>query len=141
MKTQVKVIYSQNKTIGKIRDMYSDDKLRKVIFQACSFVRNEAVTNIASGAKTGKIYKRGNKVHQASAAGEFPATDTGELVSGIAQKFTNKGLRGRVESNAPHSAFLEFGTRNMGARPFLQPSLEAVRPKINGLLKRYKVGK
>lgn len=140
-RVEVKVVYSQDKAIKQIQDMYGEDKLRKVIFEACSFVRNEAVNGIASGPASGRIYKAGGKTVQRSAAGEYPMTDTGELISGITPKFTNKGLRGRVESRAQHSAALEFGTLNMAARPFLQPSLEAVRPKIRELLKKYKVGK
>ena len=140
-KVEVKVVYSQVKAIESIKQMYGEDRLRKVIFEACSYVRNDAVQNIAGGAKTGRIYKRGNITHQASAAGEYPATDTGQLISGISNKFTNKGLRGRVESRAPYSMALEFGTRLIEARPFLQPSLEAVRPKIRELLAKYKVGK
>lgn len=139
-KVEVKVVYSQVKAIDQIRKMYGEDRLRKVIFEATSFVRNEAVKGIASGPASGRIYSVGGKTAQRSAAGEYPMTDTGELISGIHHKFTNKGLRGRVESRAPHSAALEFGTLKMAARPFLQPSLEAVRPKIQALLKKYKVG-
>lgn len=140
-KVEVKVVYSQVKAIESIKQRYGEHKLQKVIFEACSFVRNEAVQGIASGPASGRIYKKGGKTGQRSAAGEYPMTDEGGLIQGIATKFTNKGLRGRVESNAPYSAALEFGTLKMAARPFLQPSLEAVRPKIRELLNKYKVGK
>ena len=33
-------------------------------------------------------------------------------------------------SQAKYSSALEFGTSKMGARPFMQPSAEEVRPKI-----------
>ena len=39
-------------------------------------------------------------------------------------------------SRADYSAPLEFGTKNMGARPFMQPSLEQNRPKIRARARR-----
>ena len=47
-----------------------------------------------------------------------------------------KGLTANVESRADYSAFLEFGTSKMGARPFLQPALEENRAKIKRLEKQ-----
>ena len=72
-------------------------------------------------------------MHQASAEGEAPATDTGFLVSNITHQFAKKGktMASKVLSKANYSKFLEFGTRNMGARPFLQPALEKNRAAIN----------
>lgn len=141
MGAKVKAVWSQDKPLAAIYDRYGKGQLQKVVFQACTLVRNEAVEQIATGAKTGKVYKRGNIQHQASAPGEYPATDTGELINSITVKFASKGLRGVVESNAPHAAHLEFGTRNMAPRPFLQPATEFARPKIRAMLKRIAQGK
>ena len=95
--------------------------------------RNTAITGIAQGKKSGAIRRDGS---QASAEGEFPATDTGFLQSNIVVKRDPDGLGGDVESRADYSAPLEFGTKNMGARPFMQPSLEQTRPKIRRRIKR-----
>jgi HK97 gp10 family phage protein len=43
-----------------------------------------------------------------------------------------------VESRADYSVHLEFGTKNMRARPFLQPALEENRPKIKSMYRRLK---
>ena len=45
-------------------------------------------------------------------------------------------LGASVESGANYSEALEFGTSKMAARPFLQPALEANRPKIRALQKK-----
>ena len=82
------------------------------------------------GVKTGRVYRRGNVVHQASASGEYPASDEGMLVNKITTQLSTDQLSGEVISRAEYSYALEFGTRKMGARPFMQPSLEQNRPKI-----------
>ena len=73
-----------------------------------------------------------------SAPGEPPATDTGFLVSQIFAKVDADKLGGQVESRAPYSRFLEFGTVNMEARPFLFPALEMSKPRIRAIFGRIK---
>ena len=46
------------------------------------------------------------------------------------------GLEGEVISQAEYSQYLEYGTSKMGARPFMQPSLEQNRPKIRARLRK-----
>ena len=43
-----------------------------------------------------------------------------------------------VESRADYSVYLEFGTKDMQPRPFMQPALESQRAKIKALFKRLK---
>jgi HK97 gp10 family phage protein len=112
-----------------------DKELKKLVKFAVNDVRNFAVQNIAQGVKSGKIRRDGSR---ASASGEFPATDQGTLIQNITGIIAPLGLSGTVESKANYSSFLEFGTSSMGARPFLQPSLEQVRPKIKRLIARIK---
>ena len=60
-------------------------------------------------------------------------------ISNINGNIQMGGLSGIVESMADYSEALEFGTSKMGARPFLQPSLEQSRPKMKRLLGKIKV--
>ena len=94
-------------------------------------IRKEAVRSIQQDPKSGIIYQRYNprRRHQASAKGESPASDTGFLVSQIKVKKKNKD-EVFVESTAPYSAFLEFGTSQMGERPFMHPATMRAFPKI-----------
>lgn len=106
--------------------------LRRVIVYGVNSVRNTAVNGILRGAKTGETYEKYNprRTHRSSSAGEYPASDTGFLANNIISKVATDGLSGEIISRADYSAFLEFGTSKMGARPFMQPSLEENRPKI-----------
>tara|TARA_Y100000401_G_C8151219_1_gene139688 strand:+ start:42 stop:491 length:450 start_codon:yes stop_codon:yes gene_type:complete len=94
-------------------------------------IRKEAVRSIQQDPKSGIIYQRYNprRRHQASAKGEAPASDTGFLVSQIKVQKKNPD-EVVVESTAPYSAFLEFGTSQMGERPFMHPATMRAFPKI-----------
>ena len=85
---------------------------------------------IQGGIKTGRIYKRGAKEHQASAKDESPATDTGTLVSSQYFKQTSE-LAATVGSRLAYAYFLEFSTRTIKARPAWIPAIEAITPKFN----------
>lgn len=80
------------------------------------------------GPKSGATYKRGSKSHQASAPGEAPAIDTGNLVNSIQTDV--QGLRAEVGTAVEYALYLEYGTSKMAARPFLGPAAEAVRPSL-----------
>ena len=112
-------------------------KTREIIGRAGNLVRNTAVTSIQQGAKSGVVYEKYNprRTHRASAAGQPPATDTGFLVNNIVLKIDGDKLGAGVESRADYSAFLEFGTSKMAARPFMQPALESNKRKIRQLAK------
>ena len=119
------------KNLHKRMDFVQNNVL-KVLNSSALLVEGSAKESIQRGIKSGKTYRRGGVVHQASAEGEAPATDTGFLVSNITHQFAKIGktMASKVLSKANYSEFLEFGTRNMGARPFLQPALEKNRAAI-----------
>ena len=93
-------------------------------------IRAEAIKSIQTGAKSGVLYQMYNprREHRASAPGQAPASDTGNLVSKIIVK-NNKDVV-RVQSNANYSKFLEFGTSKMLARPFMFPAKEKSKKRI-----------
>ena len=124
----------------KIRKRLLNDVKKNVsanVFRAVNLVRNTAVESIARGAKTGTLYKKynPNRTHRASAPNQPPATDTGFLVQNIVPDISvgKDVVEGTIVSQAPYSAFLEFGTSKMAPRPFLQPALEQNRRKIKSL--------
>ena len=108
---------------------------REVVAYGLNEVRNTAVQGITEGNKSGRTYTRRGISHTASAAGEYPAADTGVLHTNIFTDVDSNGLGGSVESRAKYSEFLEFGTSKMAARPFMQPSAEATRPKLRRRLR------
>lgn len=133
-------------------------------------IRDRAVKAIRADPKTGRVYgaeravaftsgkgtdkeqdvaftahkgrKLGDdKVHQASAPGEAPASDEGNLAGTIEIERTGP-LSADVTVPADYAATLEFGTVKAGVkhettiepRPFLAPAVEAVRPAFEALV-------
>lgn len=85
---------------------------------------------VQRGPKTGNVYRKSNpdRRHQASKGGEAPATDTGGLVNSL--YFDVELLSGTVGSHLAYAAYLEHGTRQIEARPYLVPSVETNRTKV-----------
>lgn len=138
-----------------------EDRGRKLFTEAledCTdHVRNRAVEGIANGPKTGRIYTtyfwtagrgpdrilmRGRqrpRPHQASARGEYPAADTGNLMRTIWDEveakmaalsltsgdlaFDGALLQGYVGADAAYAVHLEYKAPEEGGRPFLRKAL------------------
>lgn len=117
-------------------------KLGQLIEVSAQMVRNTAVKSIQEHGSSGVTYEKYNprRTHTASAAGNPPNSDTGYLANNIFSIVDADKLGASVESRADYSVDLEFGTRKMRARPFLQPALEENRPKIRRLFSRLKGG-
>ena len=104
------------------------------VVQATELVRTTAVDSIARGVKSGRTYVKYNprRTHTASAEGQAPTTDTGNLIKGISTEIQKRGkvIEGLIKANAKadnggnYAKFLEFGTVNMRPSPFLFPALE-----------------
>lgn len=111
---------------------------KQLVSRAAAMVHATAVQSITDGNKTGETYEKYNprRTHRASAAGEPPAADTGYLHNNIFMDIDSDGLGASVESRAEYSAYLEFGTANLAARPFMQPAVEANRRAIRDLAVR-----
>ena len=126
---RVSVDVEHKTRVDKVSAQYRK-QAKDAVYSGCFKILDIAVTEILQGAKSGQIYSRGGKSHQASAAGEYPASDTGNLASNINVQIDTGGLSGTVESKANYSSMLEYGTSKMAARPFMQPSSERARPFI-----------
>lgn len=55
---------------------------------------------------------------------------TGTLRRSIHSVFASGGLSAVVGPSVLYGKFVEFGTRRMGARPYMRPAAEAVLPKF-----------
>lgn len=87
-----------------------------------------AVAGIQGGPKSGRTYIRGGVAHTASAPGQYPASDTGRLASGVRMELpTLSNITGRVGTAVAYGPMLEFGTSRMAARPWLLPSFERAK--------------
>lgn len=98
-------------------------------------IQARAQMAIMNPPKSGRIYRRGNVAHQASAPDEAPATDTGALVNSA---YTKKLGDSDYETGftAEYAAALEFGTAKIEPRPYLRPAVEAVKKAFLDAIKR-----
>jgi HK97 gp10 family phage protein len=96
-------------------------KRRKAALRKAAYiVAGTAKQLIQRGPKTGRTYGK----HTASAPGEPPASDTGNLVSSITVEEINDG-QVNVICRAPYAAVLELGTDDgttIEERPFMRPA-------------------
>lgn len=120
------------------------DKLKKEIgkdvasslYMAGEIVRGTAVKSIQKQSQGEAVtrYRRGGAKysHVASKPGDAPNTDTGNLVKNIAVEPGDESVF--VGTNVEYGAWLEIGTKDMAARPWLRPALKSNRKKINKLI-------
>lgn len=60
---------------------------------------------------------------------------TGTLRRSIHSVFEHGGLTGLVGPSVLYGKFVEFGTRRMGARPYMRPAAEQVLPRFASAVK------
>jgi len=134
--TNLKKVLSQLNRLGKDMEV----PFQEIVKGGGQLIRGEAIKSIQSGAKSGVMYQMYNprREHRASAPGQAPASDTGNLVSKIIVKQKSKNIT-NVESNADYSAYLEYGTSKMQPRPFMLPAFEkSKKPILNAVFNRVK---
>lgn len=117
--------------IAKVEKAVSDGLMALALM-----AQGEAQQSILRGKKSGRVYNRGKRSHQASAPGEAPANDYGFLASNIKAELADKNTA-NLRSNAPYSIHLEYGTRKMAARPFLRPAGDRIREKARPIMDAY----
>lgn len=114
----------------------AEARIGKAVYVGADKVRVEARRLIADGAVQGKG-------HVASAPGEAPNWDTGELANNITTRKVGP-MQAHTASEAAHSDPLENGTSRMAARPFMSPSttnkraevIEDVTDVVNDIIRR-----
>ncbi len=82
--------------------------------------------------KSGASYKRGNKVHIASAPGESPGVDSSNLIGSIQPKIET--LESKVGTAVEYAAYLEDGTSRMDARPVWERTVQEELPTLEKIL-------
>jgi HK97 gp10 family phage protein len=98
-------------------------EVMKSLVTVANNIRTTAVKKINKQGQ-GILYGKGRKAHRASAPGDPPSKDTGNLQSSINVTKDEKTLSAKVTVGANYGMELEFGTRKMAARPFMRPSIE-----------------
>lgn len=120
-----------NEKLGAKLDWYGEN-VKKAIngtLEEKLDILGEALTNkirtVLSQKGTGRIYKIGTKIHQASAPGRPPAIMYGDLHGSIGHDVEKKSLVTNliVGSWSDHAIPMEFGTKNVAPRPWLGVTL------------------
>lgn len=113
--------------IGAAMAARIDDEVNKSAQQ----IVGDAKLAIQNPPKTGATYKHGKVVHQASAPGEAPATDTGNLAgSGTVRR---AGLAHyQCVFSTPYAQALEYGNPSgtIRSRPYLRPAVQKEEPVL-----------
>jgi len=115
----------------------AEEAITEIVQEATLSLQGLVIRSVQRGPAMGRTYVKytPNRTHTASAPGQPPMTDTGDLANSI--KWQMRGMDGYVFSrldSPPYPLYLEFGTKNMQARPFFRPAVERERPKF---VKRY----
>lgn len=108
------------------------------VFAGANELRN-AWINRLSGERHGRTYRvpGTNRTYVASAPGESPAVQTGDFRRSVAinpPAWDDGQISSEVGSKLEKAPMLEFGTRNMRARPSLAPARDDALPIIKQLM-------
>ena len=110
-----------------------DDIATKRMHQAVNVLRNQTLETL-SGNRSGRTYKvpGTNRTYKASSPGEPPAQATAELRQSIKGTVNSKGskITGTVGTDLDYGLWLERGTPDMEARPWLRISLDKSLAKL-----------
>lgn len=84
----------------------------------------------------GRIYVHGGITHQASAPGQAPAAEAGDLWASyeVGVAMTADGPVGIIHSDSPYASVQEYGDYRQAPRPALTPAGEAARKTIVSFL-------
>lgn len=102
--------------------------IEKAMVEWGKVLKKDHVRKLTTGGRSGRLYGS----HRASAAGEYPAKQTGALAASVSVKTSGKKLT--FAESAPYAGFLENGTKKMAARPHFKKSVEANISKLGYML-------
>jgi HK97 gp10 family phage protein len=100
------------------------NRIRSVLMQTMHQQGQESVDRIKKSI--------GTQYPPASSPGEPPHKRTGGLQNSVGYNVTVAGPSANLEvtATAPYAAYLEYGTENMAARPFLRPEVDRIRQTL-----------
>ena len=114
--------------LASLSTVTRDETIGTALLAGALVLKGYARAAIANPPKSGKIYKHGKVAHQASAPGEAPATDIGQLYDSFSTK--RDGAEARVDVHSEYAEALEFGSSKMAARPYLRPAMDEHKDAI-----------
>lgn len=131
-------VLNADKLIRKLSQLPIDMRAGIGTALAVSVVQLDAYAKqkIQGGGRSGQVYRRRTVTHQSSAPGEFPKSDTGQLVASLYFRVAADKLSAFFGTKLNYGTYLEYGTSRMRARPWLRPTLKANEQSIAGRIKQ-----
>lgn len=127
MRIAVKV---ENRTPELMQKLES--AIGRFVVKGAGYVEGQLKRSMAEP-KSGRRYPRGKQsYHIASAPGESPAVDSGNLTGSIA--IESLGLEARVGTAVKYAPYLETGTSRMAARPLWETEATKALPTLEKML-------
>lgn len=116
----------------KVREGLADG-----IAEAALVVHGTAIRSIqARGSSSGNEKRyRPERIVRVSAPGNPPNSDTGDLVRSIQWSVNKTALTAKIGTNIKYGPWLEFGTLDMDARPWLGPAFLKSKKEILKILR------
>lgn len=118
-------ITGDEKLLAQFRKLAAEgeDVVHELVTELTLDVHRRAVRGVQRGPASGRIYQkyRPRRTHQASAPGEYPASDTGRLASSIEFEPPRSKQKpvGIVGTSLGYGRILEFKSPARGGRPWL----------------------
>lgn len=109
---------------------FSDNALKylEYVIHREGFQMEADMKQSMQGQGHGAVYMHGGVMHQASAPGDPPAIDTGNLVNSIHNETDD--MKSTVHIDAEYAGYLEYGTTRMAPRPYVAPAVELCRQRL-----------
>lgn len=105
-----------------------EQAIASFVIKGAGFIHGELKKRMAEP-KSGRMYGK----HQASAPGESPAVDSGNLTGSITQIFPST-LEAKIGTPVEYALYLESGTSRMGARPLWEQTRIDSLPTLEQML-------
>jgi hypothetical protein len=106
--------------------------LSKIVLAGAAMLEGAIKISMNDG-KSGRTYRRGKKLHTASAPGETPAIDYGALLNSIhvdIEEVDQSHAVARVFTNAEYGPALEFSPPHVRGRPFMRPAVDKNEARV-----------
>ncbi len=103
--------------------------LGRFVKKGSAYIEGQLKVSMA-GAKSGRMYG----THQASAPGESPAVDSGNLAGSISVIMASS-LEAKIGTNVEYATYLENGTSRMAQRPLWEKTATESIPMLEEILR------
>ena len=107
---------------------------RRGVQAGIGIIEQHWVDLLTTGSRSGRVYRRRGVAHQASAPGEPPASDTGNLLNSRIIELIPDEIAARMRITAAYAPHLEYGTKNMEPRPSARVAASGSAPDVRNAI-------